>query len=125
MSLRFRPIFLFMAMVLCVVLMQACASTATATRLLKAGEQASIEGRITAVDLTPWTFDGNAVIQIKSDRNGPVSVQLPARWNLCKAPPVNTNALAVGRRVRVVGTVGPAGEIGVCERAEHRLQLLD
>ncbi len=125
MSVRFRQSFLFMAIVFCMAVIGGCATTAPATQLLKAREQASIEGRITAIDLTPWAFDGNAVIQLKSDSNGLVAVQLPARWNLCKAQPVNTNALAVGRRVRVVGTVGESGEIGVCERAEHRLQLLD
>lgn len=125
MSVRFHQSVLLVAMVVCSAVIAGCASTVPATKLLKAGEQASIEGRITAIDLTPWTFDGNAVIQVKSDGNGPVSVQLPARWNLCKAQPVNTNVLAVGRRVRVVGTVGQAGEMGVCERAEHRLQLLD
>lgn len=124
MSLRFHQVFLLMAVVVCSAVIAGCATTAPATPL-KAGQLASIEGRITAIDLTPWTYDGNAVIQIESDANGPVSVQLPARWNLCKAQPVNTNALALGRRVRVIGTVGEAGEIGVCERAEHRLQLLD
>ncbi len=125
MPVCYRRSFLFMAMSGCVVAISGCATTAPATSVLMAGQQASIEGKITAIDLTPWTYDGNAVIQIKSDVNGLVSVQLPARWNLCKSPPVNTNVLAVGRRVRVVGTVGEAGEIGVCERAEHRLQLLD
>ena len=125
MSVRFRPSFLSMSMVICMMAIAGCATTAPATTVLKAGQQASIEGRIIAIDLAPWTYDGNAVIKIQSDANGLVSVQLPARWNLCKAAPVNTNVLAVGRRVRVVGTVGQAGEIGVCERAEHRLQLLD
>ena len=123
MSVRFRHSFLFM--VPCLAVIASCVTTAPATNVLKAGQQALIEGKITAIDLTPWTFDGNAVIQIKSDFNGLVSVQLPARWNLCKAQLVNTNVLAVGRRARVVGTVGQAGEIGVCERAEDRLQLLD
>ncbi len=125
MSVRYRRSFLLMAMIVGSAAIAGCATTAPATTMLKAGQQASIEGRITAIDLTPWTFDGNAVIQIASDVNGPVSVQLPARWNLCKAQPVNTNKLAVGRRVRVLGTVGQAGEIGVCERADDQVQLLD
>lgn len=124
MSVHFWQSFPSIAMVVCLAAIAGCATTVPATNVLKAG-QATVEGRITAIDLAPWTFDGNAVIQIQSDANGLVAVQLPARWNLCKAPPVNTNVLAVGRRIRVVGTVGQAGEIGVCERAEHRLQLLD
>ncbi len=125
MFVRIRPTFLCLAMLVTLAAIAGCATTATATAVLKAGQQASIQGTITSIDLTPWTYDGNAVIQVKSDVDGPVSVQLPARWNLCKAQPVDTNVLAVGRRVRVVGTVGQAGEIGVCERPEHRLQLLD
>ncbi len=125
MSTRFPQSFLYLAAVAYSAVIAGCASTAPATNALKAGQQASIEGRITVIDLTPWTYDGNAVIQIQTDANGLVSVQLPARWNLCKAPPVDTNVLAVGRRVRVVGTIGQAGEIGVCERAEHQVQLLD
>ena len=125
MSIRFHPSFLSMSMVVCMTAIAGCSTTAPATKALETGQQAAIEGRITAIDLSPWTYDGNAVIKIQSDANGPVSVQLPARWNLCKAPPVDTNVLAVGRRVRVVGTVGQAGEIGVCDRAEHQVQLLD
>ncbi len=125
MSLRFRQSFLFTALSICVAVTAGCATTAPATKLLTAGQQASIEGRITAIDMMPWTFDGNAVIQLESDANGPVFVQLPARRNLCKASAINVDALAVGRRARAVGTVGDTGKIVVCERAEHRLQLLD
>jgi len=102
-----------------------CATTASSTKPLTAGGEASIEGKITAIDTTPWAFDGNAVIQLEIDDNGLVSVQLPARWNLCKAPAIDVEALAVGRRARAVGSVGGAGEIVVCERVEHRLQVLD
>ncbi len=98
MSVRFRRSFHFMAIAVCLAVIAGCATTPPATNLLKAGQQATIEGRITAIDLTPWTFDGNAVVQIQSDLNGLVSVQLPARWNLCKAQPVNTNGLAVDRK---------------------------
>lgn len=120
----FRPSLLCSVLSICAAI-AGCATTAPATTPLTAGQQASIEGRITAIDMRPWTFDGNAVIQFESDAHGLVSVQLPARWNLCKAQAVNVKALAVGRRARVVGAVGDAGEIVVCERAEHRLQLMD
>lgn len=80
-----------------------------------------IEGTITAIDLQPWTFDGNAVVQVDADGRGNVQVQLPARWNLCKAPPVDTQSLAVGMRVEAVGAATGEGGLMVCEDATHRL----
>ena len=80
-----------------------------------------IEGTITAIDLQPWTFDGNAVVQVDADGRGDVQVQLPARWNLCKAPPVDTQSLAVGMRVEAVGAATGEGGLVVCEDATHRL----
>ncbi|MDQ3159887.1 MAG: hypothetical protein M3Q51_02570, partial [Pseudomonadota bacterium] len=66
----------------------------------------------------------NAVMRLNTSANGPVRVHLPARWNLCKAAPVDVAALTVGQSVRVVGSVGVDGELVVCERAEHRLSPL-
>ncbi|MCL1633369.1 hypothetical protein M2650_01740 [Luteimonas sp. SX5] len=83
--------------------------------------QTSIEGAIAAIDTAPWAYDGNAVIQVDAAGRGRVAVQLPARWNLCKAAPVNVEALAVGMRVRVVGAAGAEGELVVCQDEAHRL----
>lgn len=88
---------------------------------LQAGAQAAITGRVVAIDMTPWTYDGNAVVQVATDAHGIVQVHLPARWNLCAAPPVAADALAVGDDVRVAGTVGQERELVVCERATHYL----
>lgn len=96
------------------------ARNATGTTL-QPGAQAAIAGRVVAIDMTPWTYDGNAVVQVATEAHGIVQVQLPARWNLCAAPPVATDALAVGDDVRVAGTVGQEGELVVCERATHYL----
>jgi len=83
-----------------------------------------IEGTITAIDLQPWTYDGNATVQVDADGRGEVQVQLPARWNLCKAPPVDVQSLAVGMRVQAVGVASGGGGLVVCEDAAHRLQPL-
>lgn len=88
---------------------------------LQAGQQASIAGRVVALDMTPWTYDGNAIVQVATDAHGIVQVQLPARWNLCAAPPVAVDALAVGDDVSAMGTVGQERELVVCERATHYL----
>ena len=81
----------------------------------------SIEGKIASIDTTPWTYDGNAIIQVETADRGLVPVELPARWNLCRAAAVDTRALAVGMRVRVVGAAGDEGGLVVCQDAAHRL----
>ena len=109
------------ALVLCFCLAAAgCASTSAPSSVATTG-QVAIEGAITAIDTDPWTYDGNAVIKVDTTVHGQVAVQLPARWNLCKAAPVDVQALAVGMRVRAVGTMGTGGELVVCEDAAHRL----
>ncbi len=89
----------------------------------KEGGQATVEGTITSIDTQPWSYDGNAVVLLETAGHGRVPVQLPARWGLCKAAPVDVESLAVGRRARAVGTVTAEGALLVCERAEHRLEL--
>lgn len=86
-----------------------------------AGSQVSIEGAVASIDTQPWTYDGNAVIEVDTDARGRVPVQLPARWNLCRAEAVDVDALSVGMRVQAVGTAGGEGELVVCQEPSHRL----
>ncbi len=102
----------------------ACVATPTKVVPLAAGGQVTVEGTIADIDTKPWAYDGNAVVRLNTGVNGLVRVHLPARWNLCKAAPVDVAALAVGQAVRAVGSVGVDGEVVVCERAEHRLAPL-
>ena len=97
-----------------------CATMPSASALV-AGSQATVDGSIASIDTKPWTYDGNAVVLLDTVAHGRVSVQLPARWNLCKAAPVDVQALSVGMRVQAVGTVGGEGEIVVCKEEAHRL----
>ena len=101
-----------------------CASHPS-TAALAPGSQATLEGTIASIDTKPWTYDGNAVVLVDTTTHGQVPVQLPARWNLCKAAPVDVAAMRVGQRVRAVGSVTEDRDVVVCERAEHRLQPLD
>ncbi|MBA3928090.1 MAG: hypothetical protein C0521_00735 [Xanthomonas sp.] len=106
------------------LLLGACATTPTTTpsATLAAGQQATVDGTLVSVDTTPWTYDGSAVVKIATD-NGQVDVHLPARWNLCKAPPPDDlPSLKAGDRVRATGTVTEDGGLVVCERAEHVLR---
>ncbi len=101
-----------------------CASTSAGFALTE-GSQASVNGTIASIDTKPWTYDGNAVVLLDTAANGRVAVQLPARWNLCKATQVDIGSLAVGQRVNAVGTVTADRDLVVCENAVHRLVLSD
>ena len=115
-----------MAPIVCLAMTTAaCTTTPSAGGTLSAGSQATVDGTIASIDTKPWTYDGNAMVLLDTAVYGRVSVQLPARWNLCKAGQVDVASLVVGRRARAVGTVTDDGAVVVCERAEHRLGMLD
>lgn len=110
--------------------LSACAGTPTTTApttaALLVGQQATIQGQVVGVDTDPWAYDGNAVVTVSTATAGSVSVQLPARWNLCKAQPFgDVQALKPRDRVEAVGTVTAPGELVVCEQPQHRLRKLD
>ena len=81
----------------------------------------AIEGTVASIDTQPWAYDGNAVVQVDAAGRGRVAVQLPARWNLCQAAPVDVEALAVGMRVQAVGAPSGEGGLVVCADPAHRL----
>ena len=120
MSLHLRRT-LIVAMTAAILVTTACVATPVKVVPLAVGAQVAVDGTILAIDTDPWAYDGNAVVSLQTAAYGPMHVQLPARWNLCKAGSVNVAALKVGQAVRAVGTLIAAGEIVVCERAEHRL----
>jgi hypothetical protein len=100
-----------------------CASTPAGDALV-AGEEASIEGTVVSVDTDPWAYDGNAVVTVSTGA-GKVAVQLPARWNLCKAQPLgDVQALKPDDRVQAVGTATGPGEMVVCAQPQHRLNKM-
>lgn len=103
--------------------LSACATTPTTTAALVVGQQAAIEGDVVRVDTDPWAYDGHAVVMVASTSAGTVKVLLPARWNLCKAQPLDdVQALKSGDRVEAVGEVTAPGEIVVCAQPQHRLR---
>ena len=114
------------ALALASLLPAACStSTPSATPApLTADAQATIEGTLTRIETAPWAYDGNALVSVDTAAHGTVTVQLPARWNLCKAPAPQLEALQVGNRVRAIGTVSADGALVVCEQASHRLEPL-
>lgn len=97
----------------------------TSGTALQPGQEAAITGRVVAIDISPWAYDGNAVVQVATEAHGIVQVHLPARWNLCAAPPVDVEALAVGDEVHASGTTGEERELVVCARETHFLRERD
>jgi hypothetical protein len=121
-ALRFPRLLVAIAMLLA---LSACVTTPKQGALV-VGQQATIEGDVVSVDTNPWAYDGNAVVTISTANAGTVSVQLPARWNLCKAQPLgDVQALKPRDRVQVVGTVSAPAELVVCAELEHRLRKVE
>ena len=123
--IRTAPLARLLAVAAALIALSACAVAPTRNALV-VGQQATIEGEVVRVDTDPWAYDGNAVITISTAGADTISVQLPARWNLCKAPPPdNVQALKPGDRVQVVGTMTAPGELVVCEQSEHLLRKME
>jgi hypothetical protein len=100
-----------------------CATTPAGSEL-SVGQEATIEGAVVSVNTNPWAYDGNAVVTV-STAAGNIAVQLPARWNLCKAQPLgDVQALKPSDRVQAVGTVTAPGEMVVCAQPQHRLSKM-
>lgn len=90
------------------------------------GQNVAIAGTVASINTQPWTYDGHAVVEVDVPDRGRVAVQLPARWNLCKAQPVDVEALQVGMRVQAVGALEQAEQaeqvtLTVCADAAHGL----
>ena len=89
------------------------------------GQPVAFDGRVVSVDASPWAYDGNAVVVVRDAAGRDVSVQLPARWNLCKAAPVDLQALGPGDRVQVSAEATDARTVVVCAETTHHLRKLD
>jgi hypothetical protein len=122
-----RPLrFLHLAVAAATLLALSACVTAPKEGALVVGQQATIEGDVVSVDTNPWAYDGNAVVTISTASTGMIKVQLPARWNLCKAPPPdNVQALKPRDRVQVVGIVSAPRELVVCAEPAHRLRKIE
>lgn len=120
---------IFPLLVASALTLSACATapvSVPASAAFEVGQQAAFEGEVVSVDTAPWAYDGNAIVAVSSSASGTVKVQLPARWNLCKAQPLaDVQALRPGDRVRIVGTVTAADEVVVCQQPQDVLRKLE
>ena len=106
--------------------LSACSTMQGVGATLMVGQEASIEGAVVGVDTAPWTYDGNAVVTVATTTSGTVKVQLPARWNLCKAQPhQGIQELKPRDRVRAVGTVADDNSLVVCAQPQHLLRKIE
>lgn len=116
---RALPVTRLFATLAALAALSGCATTVKDRAL--SGQEVTIEGKVASVNTDPWAYDGNAVVTVSTDA-GTVSVQLPARWNLCRAQPLDDiQGLRPDDRVQVVGTVTAPGEMVVCAQPQHRL----
>ena len=123
-SMRSAPVFPLITLSATLLVLGACATTTNGKAALIVGQESTLQGEVISVNTGPWAYDGNAVVTVLTT-TGKVGVQLPARWNLCKAPsPGDVQAIKPGDRVQVIGTVTAADEIVVCAQPQHRLTKL-
>lgn len=89
------------------------------------GAEAAFEGELLAVDTAPWAYDGNARLRVRTADRAEWAVELPARWNLCKASGIgDAGGFTAGQRVEVRGTVTAPRTVTVCSGADHRIARL-
>lgn len=110
------------ALVFAALLLHGCASHES----LVPGEDVSLNGRVTAIDVTPMFVDGDGLLTIESSAFGVVTIRIAARETLCPARGLDVfQTLSVDDRVSVVGTVTESRVVRPCTKASHLLERLE
>lgn len=118
-----RAAILSVALLAALALLGGCRSAGGERPSLATGSEVDIEGRLESVDTSPWAYDGNARLVVDTVAHGDIAVELPARWNLCRAASFgDIGRFAVGMRVRAVGRVTAPATVTVCASPSHRLE---
>ena len=99
------------------LLVAACSQTPPASPTAPGDE--TIEGVVLSIDGEPMTYDGNAVLLLRT-ADGERRVEIPARTNLCEAVGLDV-ALGSepGQRLRVTGARQADGAVVPCASATH------
>lgn len=86
----------------------------------------TVSGEVTAVDLAPMAYDGNATLDVRTATGETVRVAVPARTNLCQAQGLGVlGEIAVGDRVEVQGERSTEGTVTPCTAATHYLRVVE
>lgn len=87
--------------------------------------QGELTGVVTQIDLAPMAFDGDALIEVQTERGASRTVRIPARERQCEAPTqAIVDVLAVGDRVEVRGALGADGDVTPCAAPSHYIRIL-
>jgi heat shock protein HslJ len=93
---------------------------------LTAGQTVNVTGKVLKIDLVPMTYDGPALITLKSQSGTTFTIAVPARIALCAAYKANNigdvSLIKVGDEFEVRGKVSENGSIIPCESADHYLR---
>ena len=101
-----------------VLLAAGCAPPASPPAGAPPGDR-TVTGTVTAVDLAPMAYDGDARVDVETADGARVHVLLPAREALCPASYDDVFGVAVGDRVEARGAVGEGGAVRPCTSADH------
>ncbi len=100
-----------------------CVRTPAATSTSVAAGDRAFDGVVTEIDLTPMQYDADGRVYVQAESGRPVLVRIPARQGLCAATFVGIDALAVGDRVSVQGSVvDEGGAVRPCQSASHHVR---
>lgn len=82
-------------------------------------------GSVTAVDLEPMTYDGPGRILITTTDGKNLTIEVPARMNLCAAKDSidDVSQIAVNDTIEVTGDLTAEGVVVPCESMEHYLRV--
>ena len=84
----------------------------------------TVAGEVTAVDVSPWAYDGNATIDVRTKPGETVRVEVPARTNLCQAELGAVDEIRAGDRVEVRGEQTADGRVTPCTEPAHYLRVV-
>jgi hypothetical protein len=89
------------------------------------GALRTVEGAIVRVDRSPMAWDGHGLLVIATAQ-GEVTVNVPARTNLCQATGLDLFAsVEAGTRVQAAGSPSGPAAVTVCSGADHYLRQVD
>lgn len=82
-------------------------------------------GTVTAIDLEPMTYDGPGRIVITTTEGKNLTIEVPARINLCAAKDsiADVSQIAIDDTIEVTGDLTEEGVVVPCQSMEHYLRV--